>query len=111
MSYNFKCECGSVFMTAGLLASHKEKKACKPNQVYSLNMTVRPSKRRSAGKDKCPSCDGKGWITLGKIKGGARIGTHSRPCPQNCVPAQDEQEQFVRDCWAQVGTGIPGTFP
>ena len=110
--YDFKCECGSVFMTAALLKSHQEKKACKPNQVYSLNMTVRPSlRKKGSGRDVCKTCGGKGIITLGKIKGGARIGTMSRPCPQNCRPAEDEYEAFVRNAWAQVGSGVPGPSP
>lgn len=108
-AFKFNCECGSVFMTQELLTSHKQKNACKPNQVYTLNVRVRPSRIKHT--EKCEVCGGKGWITLGKIKGGARIGTRTRPCPQNCVPPQDEYESFVRNAWAQVGTGQPGPSP
>jgi hypothetical protein len=92
-------------MTAVLLASHQEKQACKPNKVYTLKITTKPSPRKKASSTKCQACDGKGWLTLGKVKGGARIGAVTRPCPQNCVPPKDEYEAFIRGAWAQVGTG------
>lgn len=109
MPYDFKCECGSVFMTDWLLKSHQEKKACKPNQVYTLNVSVRPRLHKKPPSTKCATCDGKGWIVMGNHP--RRKEKLTRPCPQNCAPAKDEYESFVRNAWAQVGSGVPGPSP
>jgi hypothetical protein len=107
--YPFKCECGSAFMTRPLLDTHKANGACKPNQVYTLNVRVKPRLHKKPADNKCKACGGKGYCVLGKTKDSK--GTITMPCPHNCQPAKDEYEQFVRDCWAQVGTGKPGTYP
>jgi hypothetical protein len=91
-------------MTQLLLETHKANQACKPNQVYSLKMVVKPSTSKMKKKpptNACKSCGGKGFCVLGKTKDSK--GTITMPCPLNCKPAEDEYEQFVRDCWTQLG--------
>lgn len=92
-------------MTDVLLKSHQEKNACKPNQVYTLKMTVRPSlRKRGVGRDACKACGGKGYCVMGKTKDSK--GTICMPCPHHCVPDKDEYESFVRNAWAQVGMDV-----
>jgi hypothetical protein len=90
MSYNWKCECGSVFMTETLLKSHKLAGKCKPNKIYELKVRIDPSKRffkKKVEKESCPRCGGKGYVK-------------SRPCPERCYfEAESLFERFVQNQW------------
>jgi hypothetical protein len=99
--YPFSCECGSVFMTASLLAAHKSSNSCKPNATYTLRITARPGKTRStsASKESCIRCGGRGYIVFGKTKDSKGIVT--QPCPNRCKPLT-EYEEFVRKQWDEI---------